>query len=114
MEPACRRSAERLTRQVAHQPALVALLGPDGTMMPGQTLSDTFRFGEFELDAASYELRRGGRLVRLERQPMDLLILLVRRRGQLVSRTEIVDQLWGKDVWRPPPDFPIRTARPSR
>jgi len=68
-------------------------------MMPGQTLNETFRFGEFELDAASYELRRGGRLVRLERQPMDLLILLVQRRGQLVSRTEIVDQLWGKDVF---------------
>jgi TolB-like protein/DNA-binding winged helix-turn-helix (wHTH) protein len=68
-------------------------------MMPGQTLRETFRFGEFELDAASYELHRSGRLVRLERQPMDLLILLVRRPGQLVSRAEIVDQLWGKDVF---------------
>jgi TolB-like protein/DNA-binding winged helix-turn-helix (wHTH) protein/Flp pilus assembly protein TadD len=63
--------------------------------MPG----DTFRFGDFELDAASYTLRRGGRIVRLERQPMDLLILLVTRRGQLVLRSEIVDRLWGKDVF---------------
>src|SRR5688500_3442710 len=68
-------------------------------MMPGQPLRETFRFGEFELDAASYELHRGGRPVRLERQPMDLLILLVRRGGQLVSRAEIIDQLWGKDVF---------------
>jgi TolB-like protein/DNA-binding winged helix-turn-helix (wHTH) protein/Tfp pilus assembly protein PilF len=67
--------------------------------MPGETLRETFRFGEFELDTASFELHRGGRPVRLERQPMDLLILLVQRRGQLVSRTEIVDLLWGKDVF---------------
>jgi hypothetical protein len=77
----------------------VALLGLHGALMPGQILRDTFRFDEFELDAASYELRRSGRLVRLERQPMDLLILLVERRGQLVPRAEIIDRLWGKDVF---------------
>jgi DNA-binding winged helix-turn-helix (wHTH) protein len=59
----------------------------------------TFRFGDFELDVAAYELRRLGRRVRLGRQPMDLLILLVESRGQLVSRSDIVDRLWGKDVF---------------
>ncbi len=59
----------------------------------------TFRFRDFVLDVAAYELRRNGHPVRLERQPMDLLILLVGRRGQLVSRSEIVDALWGKDVF---------------
>ena len=44
-------------------------------------------------------MRRNGRQVRLERQPMELLILLVERRGQLVTRSEIVDRLWGKDVF---------------
>ena len=58
-----------------------------------------FRFGDFVLDVAAYELHRHGRRVRLERQPMDLLILLVGRRGQLVSRNEIVDALWTKDVF---------------
>lgn len=67
--------------------------------MTDPNLSETFRFDDFELDTASCELRRDGRLIRLERQPMDLLILLVRRRGQLVSRGEIVDRLWGKDVF---------------
>ena len=61
--------------------------------------SGTLRFGDFVLDVAAYELRRGGRRVRLERQPMDLLILLVGRRGQLVSRSDIVDALWAKDVF---------------
>ena len=60
---------------------------------------ETFRFGDYVLDRSAYELRRKGRAVRLERQPMDLLILLVERRGQLVTRAEIVEQLWGPDVF---------------
>jgi TolB-like protein/DNA-binding winged helix-turn-helix (wHTH) protein/Flp pilus assembly protein TadD len=58
-----------------------------------------YSFQDFELDVGAYELRRKGRAVRLERQPMDLLILLVERRGQLVSREDIVEHLWGKDVF---------------
>jgi DNA-binding winged helix-turn-helix (wHTH) protein len=57
------------------------------------------RFGDFELDVAGYDLRGGGRPIRLERQPMDLLIMLVERRGELVSREDIVERLWGKDVF---------------
>lgn len=68
-------------------------------MRPAPDPRESFRFGEFELSVASYQLRRNGRPVRLERQPMDLLILLVERRTQLVSRGEIVDLLWGKDVF---------------
>ena len=59
----------------------------------------SFRFGEYELDVAGYALRRAGRPVRLERRPMDLLILLVERRGQLVSRADIVQRLWGDGVF---------------
>jgi DNA-binding winged helix-turn-helix (wHTH) protein len=60
---------------------------------------ETYRFFDFELDVPAYELRRGGLPVKLERQPMDLLILLVERRQQLVSRADIADHLWGKDVF---------------
>src|SRR2546427_3176309 len=60
---------------------------------------EKFRFGDFELDVAAYELRRNGGPIRLERQPMDVLIMLVERRGLLVSREGIVDRLWGKDVF---------------
>ncbi len=55
----------------------------------------TFRFRDFELDVAACELRRAGQPLRLERRPMDLLILLVERRHELVSRDEIVQRLWG-------------------
>ena len=58
-----------------------------------------FRFGEFELDLGAYELRRQGRRVKLGKQPMDLLILLVQRPRQLVSRAEIAERLWGPDVF---------------
>ena len=60
---------------------------------------ETLRFGDFELNLAAYELRRNGKAVRLERQPMDLLVLLVERRGDLVTRAEIVNRLWGPDVF---------------
>jgi TolB-like protein/DNA-binding SARP family transcriptional activator len=59
----------------------------------------TFRFGDFELDISAYQLRRGGQPVHLERQPMDLLILLVERRRQLVSRADIVNRLWDSSVF---------------
>src|SRR5258708_21285338 len=59
----------------------------------------TFRFGEFELDISAYELRRRGQPVHLERQPMDLLILLVERHRQLVWRADIVKRLWDPGVF---------------
>ena len=56
------------------------------------------RFGEFELDPANFQLHKAGRPIRLERIPMEVLLLLVERRGQLVLRREIVEIVWGKDV----------------
>jgi DNA-binding winged helix-turn-helix (wHTH) protein len=41
----------------------------------------TYRFGEFEVDVLGYELRRSGHRIRLARQPMDLLLLLLDARG---------------------------------
>jgi TolB-like protein/Tfp pilus assembly protein PilF len=57
------------------------------------------RFGAFSLDVGQFELRRNGRTVKLERQAMELLILLVERHGQLVLRPEIVSRLWGDAVF---------------
>jgi DNA-binding winged helix-turn-helix (wHTH) protein/TolB-like protein/tetratricopeptide (TPR) repeat protein len=54
---------------------------------------------EIELDLGRYELRRLGRRVRLEKKPMELLIFLVARREQLVSRKDIVTKLWGSDLF---------------
>lgn len=61
--------------------------------------ADVVRFADFELDARAYQLRRSGRALKLERIPMEVLSLLVDRRGQLVTREEITEKLWGKNVF---------------
>lgn len=52
-----------------------------------------------EVDLIRYEVRRGGRPVHLEHRPMELLILLAQRPGQLVTRDEIIAKLWGKNAF---------------
>lgn len=49
---------------------------------------------EVDLDLGRYELRRMGRRIKLQKQAMELLIFLVERREQLVSRDDIVARLW--------------------
>ena len=52
-----------------------------------------------ELDRRAYQLRRSGSPVKLSRIPMELLFLLVERRGEMVTRDEIGERIWGKDVF---------------
>jgi TolB-like protein/DNA-binding winged helix-turn-helix (wHTH) protein/Tfp pilus assembly protein PilF len=55
------------------------------------------RFGDsLALDRCAFELRREGRQVRLERIPLDILLLLVERHGRLVTLREIASRLWGR------------------
>jgi DNA-binding winged helix-turn-helix (wHTH) protein/tetratricopeptide (TPR) repeat protein len=54
---------------------------------------------EVELDLGRYELRRFGRRVKLEKKPMELLIFLVGRRDQMVSREDIVKKLWRSNLF---------------
>src|ERR1700726_2573466 len=63
--------------------------------MPG----DLFQFEDFVLNHGAYELRRGGVVVPLQRIPFELLCLLVERGGQLVTREEILERVWGKGVF---------------
>jgi DNA-binding winged helix-turn-helix (wHTH) protein len=58
-----------------------------------------YKFGDFELDSSRFELRRNGLPLKVERIPMELLILLLEKNGQVVSRQEIIERLWGKDVF---------------
>jgi DNA-binding winged helix-turn-helix (wHTH) protein/tetratricopeptide (TPR) repeat protein len=69
--------------------------------MPSGSLMQRTRpaVSEIELDLGRYELRRQGRPIKLEKKPMELLIFLVSRREQLVSRQEIVSKLWGSDLF---------------
>src|SRR5207247_3596452 len=59
----------------------------------------SIRFGEdFELDLRAYQLRRSGRTLKLERIPMEILLLLTEQRRQLVTREQIVERIWGKGI----------------
>jgi DNA-binding winged helix-turn-helix (wHTH) protein len=52
-----------------------------------------------ELDPKRYEVRLRGSPLKLERRPMELLILLIEHRGELVTREAIQRRLWGNDVF---------------
>ncbi len=68
------------------------------TKVPDQ--SDCLRFGkDFELDVRAYELRSGGIRLKLEPIPMELLLFLIERHGQMVTREQIVQRIWGKGVF---------------
>ena len=57
------------------------------------------RFDDFVLDFGRFQLSRSGRLVRLEGLPLQLLMFLIDKKGQLVTREQISSELWGKDVF---------------
>jgi DNA-binding winged helix-turn-helix (wHTH) protein len=57
------------------------------------------RFGSFELDFRSGELRRAGILVRLQHQPFKVLSILATRSGEVVGREEIQHEVWPDDVF---------------
>src|SRR5215813_1916226 len=56
--------------------------------------STILRFDIFELDTAAGELRRQGDRVKLPPQPLRVLELLVRRGGEVVTRTDIRERIW--------------------
>jgi DNA-binding winged helix-turn-helix (wHTH) protein len=57
------------------------------------------RFDDFQLDYARFQLCRRGNPVPLEGLPLQLLMFLVEKRGQLVTREQISSELWSKDVF---------------
>ncbi len=56
-------------------------------------------FGSFEVDLASGELRREGLKVKLQDQPLRLLVLLLERAGEVVTREELRNRLWPADTF---------------
>jgi DNA-binding winged helix-turn-helix (wHTH) protein len=56
-------------------------------------------FDDFVLDFGRFQLSRGGQLIRLEGLPLQLLMFLIEKKGQLVTREQIAGELWGKDVF---------------
>ena len=58
------------------------------------------RFGEdYELDLRPRRLRRGSHVLKLERIPLEILLLLLEHRDEIVTRDEIVARVWGQGVF---------------
>src|ERR1700753_1300314 len=63
----------------------------------GRYQSRTVRFGVFEVDLGREELRRKGVQVKLQRQPFQVLKLLLQHAGEFVTREHIRRALWAED-----------------
>src|ERR1035438_4909573 len=57
------------------------------------------RFGDFEFDDQTFELRRNGTTVRLQQQPARVLAFLLNHRGSLATREQIRLAIWGEDTF---------------
>ena len=57
-----------------------------------------FSFGDLDVDLAARRVSKNGSVVELTPKEFDLLALLVRRRGEVISRDEFLDEVWGTDV----------------
>lgn len=63
-------------------------------------VSVPIRFGDdFELDPRSQRLCRAGRVLKLERIPTEILLLLIEKNGELVTRDQIIERVWGEGVF---------------
>ena len=60
---------------------------------------NVLRFGVFEFDVRALELRKAGRRIRVQQQPLQILALLLGRQGEVVTRDELRAALWPSDVY---------------
>src|SRR5262245_33892499 len=68
-------------------------------MDPATAPASVYRFGLFEVDGRLGELRKQGRVVKLRGRPFDILLLLLNRPGDLISRDELRQRLWPADTF---------------
>lgn len=72
---------------------------PDRGAPPARSLARSrIRFGLFEADLDSGELRKSGIRIRIQAQPFRILRMLLERPGEVVTREEIQQRLWGHDT----------------
>ena len=91
----CKRNVSGLTRaRRIIYPSNVSIL-KGGTVSATQQL---LRFGVFELNLDTEELRRSKILIKLPPQPFRLLVLLASRAGQVVTREDIQQEFWGDEI----------------
>ena len=68
-------------------------------MNTSSSVPPTFRFGAFELDPRAGELRKKGMKIKLQGQPVEILVILLERPGETVTREELQKKLWAADTF---------------
>jgi DNA-binding response OmpR family regulator len=58
---------------------------------------DSFTFGDVELNFKKYTAHKGGRALELSAREFEILHYLIRRRGEIVTRDQLLDEVWGYD-----------------
>jgi len=89
-QPARRRSPVRAP--VLNSPVLMS-------SAPTGSARRVIRFGVFELDIRAGELRKNGVRIRLQDQPLQLLVTLLERPGDVLTRDELRQKLWPADTF---------------
>jgi eukaryotic-like serine/threonine-protein kinase len=67
--------------------------------VPSDHPDTLLRFGLFEVDLGSGEIRKQGRRIHLREQPFRVLVALLKQPGHLVSREDLQSQLWPSDTF---------------
>src|ERR1700729_56656 len=73
-----------------------------GPLKEGASVSTSFAsvcFDVFELDPRTGEVRRDGGAVNLQPQPAKILAILTSRAGEIVTRQELIQQVWGSETF---------------
>lgn len=68
-------------------------------MPEARSAGKILRFGIYEADLATGELRKNGNLIRLQEQPFQILAMLLERPGELVTREDLRSKLWASDTF---------------
>jgi two-component system alkaline phosphatase synthesis response regulator PhoP len=63
----------------------------------GQTRIETYRFGDMVVNFSSFEATKAGQPIDLSPREYEILRYLIEHRGQVISRTEMLDRIWGYD-----------------
>src|SRR5215467_3628236 len=72
---------------------------PESSSMTAVSPPPIFRFGTFEVDVGAGELRKHGLHIKLQDQPLHLLVLLLQHPGQIVTRDELRHTLWSDQTF---------------
>jgi TolB-like protein/DNA-binding winged helix-turn-helix (wHTH) protein/Tfp pilus assembly protein PilF len=84
---------------VARRYQWVYALAAVSTLRSTAPAGTLYRFGPYEVDTARNELRKFELRIKLERKPLQILIALLGRAGQVVTRTDLQHFLWGDEVF---------------